>query len=59
MNIDELEALAQALFEKENTDPTMLWRARAVKNSTGADVFAGITETTREKYRNRIRNGER
>lgn len=57
MDDKEVERLAKALFEKDNTDPTVSWDAVARSRHIGSDTIVGIGEGTRDKYRERVRSG--
>lgn len=55
-----IDRLAEALFDRENNDPTLSWEAVfASRQAIGQSVVAGIGEEAREKYRQRVRKGER
>lgn len=54
-----IEDLAKSLFERENKDPSLRWDAVTTRSQIGADVIAGAGEEIRERYRQRIRDGER
>ncbi|MNV01382.1 hypothetical protein D3C71_915820 [compost metagenome] len=61
MDDKEIDRLAEQLFDRENNDPKLSWEAVfAPRDPFGqASDVAGIGEETREKYRRRVRQGER
>jgi hypothetical protein len=57
MKDDEIERLAKLLWEREN--PSKPWLTPTSRSVLGQDVVTGASEEDRERYRNRVRNGER
>lgn len=57
MKDDEIERLAKLLWEQEN--PSKPWLTPTSRSVLGQDVVTGASEEDRERYRSRVRNGER
>lgn len=52
----EIERRAKLLWDKEN--PARPWFPIAQRGELGRDLSTGPTEDDRERYRERVRNGE-
>lgn len=57
MNDDEIERLAKSLWDKENHSKP--WATPTSRRVLGQDMETGASEEDRERYRERIRQGER
>ncbi|MDP9813850.1 hypothetical protein J2W42_006726 [Rhizobium tibeticum] len=57
MNEDEIERLAKSLWERENHSKP--WATPTSRRVLGQDVETGATEEERERYRDRVRHGDR
>jgi hypothetical protein len=57
MNDDEIERLAKSLWDRENHSKP--WATPTSRRILGQDVETGASEEDRERYRERVRQGER
>ncbi len=59
MDDETIDRLAEQLFDRENNDPRLTWDAQFNAGPIpGQSLTAAIGEDAREKYRQRVRNGE-
>ena len=55
MNSEDIEKLARALFEEENTDPHIAWDGSSIARVLGQSSVSAIPEEIKERYRLRVR----